>query len=63
MGIQPGDRVAVYSAMNVDSCVTVLGTTAIGGVYCSAAIEMNAGGILDRFEQVSLTGSSFLRSR
>ncbi|KZP00608.1 acetoacetate-CoA ligase [Calocera viscosa TUFC12733] len=50
--IKPGDRVASYSSNNIENIVACLATTALGGIWVSAAADFGADGVLERLEQV-----------
>ncbi|KAF8655274.1 hypothetical protein AX16_003174 [Volvariella volvacea WC 439] len=49
---KPGDRVASYSSNNIENVAACLATTAIGGIWVSAAADFGPQGVLERFEQV-----------
>lgn len=51
-GVKRGDRVAVVAGNGVDTCVTFLATTAVGGLFSSSSTDMGSRGILDRLRQV-----------
>ncbi|KZT53511.1 acetoacyl-CoA synthetase [Calocera cornea HHB12733] len=50
--VKPGDRVAAYSSNNIENIVACLATTALGGIWVSAAADFGADGVLERLEQV-----------
>ncbi|EJU04891.1 acetoacyl-CoA synthetase [Dacryopinax primogenitus] len=50
--INPGDRVASYSSNNIENIIACLATTALGGIWVSAAAHFGADGVLERLEQV-----------
>jgi len=52
MGVRPGDRVAAYLPNVPESVVGVLAAASIGAVWSSAAPDMGAVGVLDRFRQI-----------
>ncbi|PFH52736.1 hypothetical protein AMATHDRAFT_73869 [Amanita thiersii Skay4041] len=51
-GLKPGDRVASYSSNCIENVAACLATTAIGGIWVSAAADFGPEGVLERFEQV-----------
>ncbi|KAJ7507822.1 acetoacetyl-CoA synthetase [Mycena galericulata] len=51
-GLKPGDRVASYSSNCIENVALCLATTAIGGIWVSAAADFGPSGVLERFEQV-----------
>ncbi|KIJ56671.1 hypothetical protein M422DRAFT_149201 [Sphaerobolus stellatus SS14] len=51
--IQPGDRVASYSSNCIENLACCLATTALGGIWISAAADFGPDGVLERwFQQV-----------
>ncbi|KAJ7771374.1 acetoacetyl-CoA synthetase [Mycena maculata] len=54
-GLKPGDRVASYSSNCIENVVLCLATTAVGGIWVSAAADFGPAGVLERFEQVQPT--------
>lgn len=51
-GLKPGDRVASYSSNCIENVAACLATTAIGGIWVSAAADFGPEGVLERLEQV-----------
>ncbi|KAK0453664.1 acetoacetyl-CoA synthetase [Armillaria borealis] len=51
-GLQPGDRVASYASNCIENVIACLATTAVGGIFVSAAADFGPDGVLERFEQV-----------
>uniref|UniRef100_A0A0W0FJZ4 Putative acetoacetyl-coa synthetase n=1 Tax=Moniliophthora roreri TaxID=221103 RepID=A0A0W0FJZ4_MONRR len=51
-GLKPGDRVASYSSNCIENVAACLATTALGGIWVSAAADFGPEGVLERFEQV-----------
>ncbi|KAG6821270.1 hypothetical protein H0H93_002380 [Arthromyces matolae] len=51
-GLEPGDRVASYSSNCIENVVACLATTAIGGIWVSAAADFGPEGVIERLEQV-----------
>ncbi|KAG2013636.1 acetyl-CoA synthetase [Coprinopsis cinerea AmutBmut pab1-1] len=51
-GLKPGDRVASYASNCIENVVACLATTALGGIWVSAAADFGAEGVLERLEQV-----------
>ncbi|KAJ3997023.1 acetoacetyl-CoA synthetase [Lentinula boryana] len=51
-GVKAGDRVASYSSNCIENVAACLATTALGGIWVSAAADFGAEGVLERFEQV-----------
>ena len=52
LGVQCGDRVAAYLPNVPESVVALLSTASVGAVWSSAAPDMGAVGVLDRFRQI-----------
>jgi acetoacetyl-CoA synthetase len=52
LGVQPGDRVVAYMPNIPETVIAMLATTAIGGVWSSAAPEFGARTVIDRFAQI-----------
>jgi acetoacetyl-CoA synthetase len=52
LGVQQGDRVAGYLPNVPESVIAMLATTSLGAVWSSAAPDMGALGVLDRFRQI-----------
>lgn len=52
MGLGPGDRVVAYMPNIPETVIAMLATTAIGGVWSSAAPEFGAQTVIDRFSQI-----------
>ncbi|EAQ12723.1 acetoacetyl-CoA synthetase [Maritimibacter alkaliphilus HTCC2654] len=52
MGIEPGDRVVAYMPNIPETFIAMLATTAIGGIWSSAAPEFGAQTVIDRFSQI-----------
>ena len=50
-GVRPGDRVVAYMPNIPETIVAMLATTAIGGVWSTAAPEFGAKTVIDRFSQ------------
>lgn len=51
-GLEPGDRVASYSSNCIENVVACLATSALGGIWVSAAADFGSEGVIERFEQV-----------
>ncbi|PPQ94013.1 hypothetical protein CVT25_009861 [Psilocybe cyanescens] len=51
-GVKPGDRVASYSSNCIENVAVCLATSAIGGIWVSAAADFGSEGVKERFEQV-----------
>ncbi|KAK7470629.1 hypothetical protein VKT23_002053 [Stygiomarasmius scandens] len=51
-GFKPGDRVASYSSNCIENVAACLATSALGGIWVSAAADFGPDGVLERFEQV-----------
>ncbi|KAG6814189.1 hypothetical protein H0H92_000866 [Tricholoma furcatifolium] len=51
-GLEPGDRVASYSSNCIENVAACLATTAVGGIWVSAAADFGPEGVIERFEQV-----------
>ncbi len=52
LGVGHGDRVAAYLPNVPESVIAMLATTSLGAVWSSAAPDMGALGVLDRFRQI-----------
>ncbi|KJA30266.1 hypothetical protein HYPSUDRAFT_126374 [Hypholoma sublateritium FD-334 SS-4] len=52
LGIKPGERVSSYSSNCVENVAASLATSAIGGIWVSAAADFGPAGVTERFEQV-----------
>lgn len=52
LGVEPGDRVASVLPNRVESLITMLATTAVGGVWTSCSPDFGSAAILDRVGQV-----------
>ena len=57
MGVQKGDRVAIYMPMGIESAAALLACAGIGAVHMAIFAGFSAGAIADRLE---LTGSKYL---
>ncbi|KAF9009054.1 acetoacyl-CoA synthetase [Cyathus striatus] len=55
LGVKHGDRVASYSSNCIENVAACLATSAIGGIWVSAAADFGPEGVLERFEQVQPT--------
>jgi acetoacetyl-CoA synthetase len=51
-GVRHGDRVAVIASNSLDTLVTFLSITALGGLFSSSSTDMGVQGILDRLVQI-----------
>ncbi|KAL0950017.1 hypothetical protein HGRIS_010025 [Hohenbuehelia grisea] len=51
-GLKPGDRVGAYCSNCIENVAACLATTALGGIWVSAAADFGPEGVLERFEQV-----------
>ena len=51
-GVEQGDRVVAYLPNVPESVIAMLATTSIGAVWSSAAPDMGAHAVLDRFRQI-----------
>ncbi|KAI5479974.1 hypothetical protein MNV49_002264 [Pseudohyphozyma bogoriensis] len=51
LGVQPGDRVASFSASNAEVVVGFLAASTVGAVYCSCPAEFGPAAVIDRFSQ------------
>ncbi|KAF5333725.1 hypothetical protein D9611_002601 [Ephemerocybe angulata] len=54
-GLRPGDRVASYASNCIENVAACLATTALGGIWVSAAADFAPDGVLERLEQVKPT--------
>ncbi|KAG7096942.1 hypothetical protein E1B28_004340 [Marasmius oreades] len=54
-GFKSGDRAASYSSNCIENVVACLATTALGGIWVSAAADFGPEGVLERFQQVQPT--------
>ncbi len=52
LGVRHGDRVAAYLPNVPESVIAMLAATSLGAVWSSAAPDMGALGVLDRFRQI-----------
>ncbi len=52
MGIGPGDRIAAYLPNIAETAEAMLAATAVGATWCSCAVDIRPGAVLDRFGQV-----------
>jgi acetoacetyl-CoA synthetase len=52
LGVRQGDRVAGYLPNVPESIIAMLATTSLGAIWSSAAPDMGALGVLDRFRQI-----------
>jgi acetoacetyl-CoA synthetase len=52
LGVRPGDRVAAYLPNVPESVVAMLASASLGAIWSSAAPDMGAPGVLDRFRQI-----------
>lgn len=52
LGITSGDRVAAMLPNNIDTCVLMLATTKLGGVWSSCSPDFAASAAVDRFKQI-----------
>jgi acetoacetyl-CoA synthetase len=52
LGVVPGERVVAYMPNIPETLIAMLGTTAIGAVWASAAPEFGANTVIDRFAQI-----------
>jgi acetoacetyl-CoA synthetase len=52
LGVRQGDRVAAYLPNVPESVIAMLAATSLGAVWSSAAPDMGAVGVLDRFRQI-----------
>ena len=51
-GINPGDRVAAWLPNIPETCIAMLATSALGGVWSSCSPDFGVEGALDRFGQI-----------
>lgn len=51
-GLKPGDRVASYSSNCIENVALCLATTAMGGIWVSAAADFGPAGVLERLVDV-----------
>ncbi|KAF9485344.1 acetoacetyl-CoA synthetase [Pholiota conissans] len=51
-GVKEGDRVASYSSNCIENVAACLATSAIGGIWVSAAADFGPAGVMERLEQV-----------
>ncbi|KAG5724342.1 Acetoacetyl-CoA synthetase [Termitomyces sp. T112] len=51
-GLEPGDRVASYASNCIENVIACLATTALGGIWVSAAADFGPEGVIERLEQV-----------
>lgn len=52
-GLQVGDRVVVVGAHSLTTCVVMLATMWLGGVFSSSSTDMGVGGLLQRTVQIN----------
>ncbi len=52
LGVDPGDRVVAYMPNIVETLIAFLATAAVGAVWSSAAPELGARSVIDRFSQI-----------
>jgi acetoacetyl-CoA synthetase len=52
LGVQPGDRVAVWLPNAIEAVEVMLAATSIGAVFSSSSPDFGANGVLDRFGQI-----------
>ncbi len=51
-GVGPGDHVAAYLPISIESVVALLGTISVGAVWSSCSPDFGARSVLERFSQV-----------
>ncbi len=51
-GVGPGDHVAAYLPISIESVVALLGTISVGAVWSSCSPDFGAKSVLERFSQV-----------
>jgi acetoacetyl-CoA synthetase len=52
LGVGPGDRVVAYMPNIVETLIAFLATASIGAIWSSAAPELGARSVIDRFSQI-----------
>lgn len=52
-GLEVGDRVVVVGAHSLTTCVVMLATMWLGGIFSSSSTDMGVGGLLQRTTQIS----------
>ncbi len=53
LGIKPGDRIAGFMPNMIETVIAMLASTSIGAVWSSCSPDFGAGGLLDRFGQIT----------
>jgi acetoacetyl-CoA synthetase len=53
IGIAPGDRIAGFMPNMIETAVAMLATTSVGAIWSSCSPDFGAGGLIDRFGQIS----------
>ncbi|KAK7205441.1 acetoacetate-CoA ligase [Myxozyma melibiosi] len=51
-GVKPGDRVAGYVSNNVSTLVSLLATSAVGGIWSSTSSEIGSVSVVERLAQI-----------
>lgn len=52
-GLKAGDRVVVVGAHSLTTCVVMLATMWLGGIFSSSSTDMGVGGLLQRTVQIN----------
>ena len=52
-GVGKGDRVAAYMPNCLETVITMLATSSLGGVFSSCSTDFGVAGVLDRFNQIN----------
>ena len=53
LGVQPGDRVAVYMPNIAETMVAFLAVVSVGGIWSVCAPDMGTNAVVDRFKQIT----------
>ncbi|MBF0552714.1 MAG: acetoacetate--CoA ligase, partial [Deltaproteobacteria bacterium] len=53
VGIKPGDRVVGFMPNLIETVIAMLACTSVGAIWSSCSPDFGAGGLLDRFGQIS----------
>jgi acetoacetyl-CoA synthetase len=52
LGVQPGDRVAVWLPNGPEAVIAMLGASSVGATFSSTSPDFGPAGVLDRFDQI-----------
>ena len=56
LGIKPGDRIVGFMPNMIETVIAMLAATSVGAIWSSCSPDFGAGGLLDRFGQISPKG-------